>query len=70
MTAISPELHQQKRDIVKELKGVLERCGTDDGLPKDEMERERVRLELFMEKSNGCIDAQVKDNVELIEDLN
>ena len=62
---------------MKELKGMLETCGTDDGLPKDEMERERVRLEplveVFVEKSNEYLNMLMEtegDNDELIEDLN
>ena len=56
---------------------MLGKCKADDGLPKDGMEQERVRLEplidAFVEKSNEYLNTFKEtegDNDELIEDLN
>ena len=75
--AVSRDLRQQGRRVINDLQNVIGKCEADEGLPKNEMEQERVRLkplvEAFVEKSNGYLNMLKEtegDNDELIEDVN
>ena len=39
------DLHLQRRNIVKALNDMSDRCGTGDGLPRAEMEQGNKKLE-------------------------
>ena len=70
------DLRQQRRDVKNDIKDVLNRCESDMGLSKTEIERESERLKpsviTFVEGSDECLEMLNKqtegDNNEMIED--
>ena len=70
------DLRQQRRDVKNDIKDVLDRCESDEGLSKPEIEWESKRLKhsviTFVERSNECLEMLNKqtegDNNEIFED--
>ena len=66
----------QRRNVGKDLKDVLDKCETDNGLSKTEIENEKELLKPlvndFVKKTDNCLNAlgeRGRTNDDLIEDF-